>query len=78
MSEPLLKALNRMRSHLLDPEGLVGDYGQTTLVPFSGEVTEGEEPPETVAFVREEQVKRLSAAERSLSMLGRVNPLSLE
>ena len=29
-------------------------------------------------FVREEQQKRLRAAERSLAMLGQVNPLALE
>ena len=62
----------------LDPDGLVNDYGPTTLIPFSGEVPEGEEAPEPAAFVREEQVKRLRSAERSLSMLGRVNPLALE
>ena len=62
----------------MDPDGLVTDYGPTTLIPFSGEVPEGEEPPEPIAFVREEQVKRLRSAERSLSMLGRVNPLALE
>jgi chromosome segregation protein len=62
----------------LDADGLVADYGPTTLIPFSGEVPEGEEPPEPAAFVREEQVKRLRTAERALSMLGRVNPLALE
>jgi chromosome segregation protein len=62
----------------LDPDGLVADYGPDTLVPFAGEVPDGEEPPEPVPFVREEQVKRLRAAERALSMLGRVNPLALE
>ena len=62
----------------LDPDGLVGDYGPTMPIPFSGEVPDGEEPPEPAAFVREEQVKRLRSAERSLSMLGRVNPLALE
>jgi chromosome segregation protein len=62
----------------LDPDGLVNDYGPTTLIPFSGEVPEGEEAPEPAAFVREEQVKRLRTAERALSMLGRVNPLALE
>ena len=62
----------------LDADGLVADYGPTTLIPFSGEVAEGEEPPEPAAFVREEQVKRLRTAERALSMLGRVNPLALE
>jgi len=34
--------------------------------------------PETVPFVREEQQKRLRAAERELAMLGTVNPLALE
>ncbi|PVG82638.1 chromosome segregation protein SMC [Nocardioides gansuensis] len=62
----------------LDPDGLVNDYGPDTLVPFSGEVAEGEDEPEPVPFVREEQAKRLKAAERALSMLGRVNPLALE
>ncbi len=62
----------------LDPDGLVNDYGPTTLIPFSGEVPEGEEAPEPAPFVREAQVKRLRSAERSLSMLGRVNPLALE
>ena len=41
---------------------------------------ESDEPPapETVPFVREEQQKRLRAAERELAMLGTVNPLALE
>ncbi len=62
----------------LDPDGLVADYGPDTLVPFSGEVAEGEERPEPAPYVREEQQKRLRTAERALSMLGRVNPLALE
>jgi chromosome segregation protein len=32
----------------------------------------------TVPYVREEQVKRLRAADRALTMLGKVNPLALE
>ncbi|GAA1476076.1 chromosome segregation protein SMC [Nocardioides aestuarii] len=62
----------------LDPDNLVSDYGPDQLVPFTGEVAEGEETPEPTPFVREEQQKRLRSAERSLSMLGRVNPLALE
>lgn len=62
----------------MDPDGLVTDYGPDTLIPFTGEVPEGEETPEPVAFVREEQQKRLRTAERALAMLGRVNPLALE
>jgi chromosome segregation protein len=62
----------------LAPDALAAEYGPDQLVPFAGEVPEGEEPPEPVPFVREEQQKRLRAAERQLSMLGRVNPLALE
>lgn len=62
----------------LDADGLVTDYGPDKLVPFAGEVPEGEETPEPVPFVREEQQKRLRAAERALTMLGKVNPLALE
>ena len=62
----------------LEPDGLVADYGPDVAIPFSGEVPEGEEPPEPTPYVREEQVKRLRSAERALSMLGRVNPLALE
>lgn len=62
----------------LDPDALASDYGPDQPVPFFGEVAEGEERPEPVPFVREEQQKRLKAAERQLTMLGRVNPLALE
>jgi chromosome segregation protein len=62
----------------LDGDGLVADYGPDQLVPFSGEVAEGEETPEPAPYVREEQAKRLRLAERSLRELGRVNPLALE
>ena len=34
--------------------------------------------PQTVPYVRDEQVKRLRSAERALTMLGKVNPLALE
>ncbi len=62
----------------LDEEGLVNDYGPDNLVPFTGELPEGEEAPEPTPYVREEQQARLRKAERALSMLGRVNPLALE
>ncbi|WP_081795378.1 chromosome segregation protein SMC [Nocardioides sp. URHA0020] len=62
----------------LDGDGLVADYGPDQLVPFSGEVAEGEEPPAPAPYSREEQTKRLRVAERSLRELGRVNPLALE
>ncbi|WP_340539444.1 chromosome segregation protein SMC [Nocardioides sp. GXZ039] len=64
----------------LDVDALVADFGPDQLVPPSAtlEVPEGEEPPEPTPFDRDEQAKRLKAAERQLSMLGRVNPLALE
>ncbi|MCW2711177.1 MAG: smc, partial [Marmoricola sp.] len=62
----------------LDIEGLVADYGPDQLVPFTGEVAEGQELPEPVPFDREEQTKRLRTAERALAQLGRINPLALE
>lgn len=51
---------------------LVDEYGPDVSIPGA---TEDDEP---VAFVRDEQKKRLAAAERTLAQLGRVNPLALE
>jgi chromosome segregation protein len=61
----------------LDPESLLDDYGPDVLVPvFAG--PDDDQEPAPVPYVREEQVKRLRAAERALALLGRVNPLALE
>ncbi|HET8560859.1 MAG TPA: chromosome segregation protein SMC, partial [Marmoricola sp.] len=66
----------------LDPDALIADYGPDQPVPpvlvSDGETAEGEEPPEPVPFDREQQTKRLRAAERALAQLGRINPLALE
>ena len=62
----------------LDIEALVTDYGPDQLVPFTGEVAEGEQAPDPVPFDRDEQTKRLRTAERALAQLGRINPLALE
>ncbi len=62
----------------LDAEALITDFGPDQLIPFAGEVPEGEEVPEPTAFDREEQTKRLRSAERALAQLGRINPLALE
>lgn len=71
----------------LEPDALVADYGPDQLVPVQGEQAGAAEDsdgdadeaaPEAIPFVRDEQVKRLKAAERALSMLGKVNPLALE
>ncbi|MGZ6802399.1 MAG: chromosome segregation protein SMC [Nocardioidaceae bacterium] len=64
----------------LEPEGLVADYGPHNPVPpvVPPEADASDDPAEPVPYVREEQQKRLRAAERALSMLGKVNPLALE
>ncbi|MET0821550.1 MAG: chromosome segregation protein SMC, partial [Aeromicrobium sp.] len=63
----------------LDVETLVTDYGPDQLVPPV--TVEGEDESlqaEAVPYDREAQVKRLRSAERSMAMLGKVNPLALE
>lgn len=63
----------------IDPEVLVDEFGPHREVPHVA--GPGEDPdavPEPVAYVREEQEKRLRKAERGLQSLGRVNPLALE
>ena len=62
----------------LDLDALVCEYGPHVAVPVVVEADQGEQAPESVPFVREEQLKRLKAAERGLALLGRVNPLALE
>ena len=62
----------------IDPEVLVDEFGPHREVPHV--VGPGEDPdavPEPVAYVRDEQEKRLRKAERGLQALGRVNPLAL-
>lgn len=70
----------------LDPQVLLDEFGPDQPVPVladprtpAPEREEHEDPaPTTVPYVRAEQEKRLRAAERALSLLGRVNPLALE
>jgi chromosome segregation protein len=70
----------------VDADTLVADFGPHHLVPPVLSADEQAElaadpeatAPEPVPFVREEQLKRLRSAERSLAMLGKVNPLALE
>ena len=62
----------------LEVDALVAEYGPDQLVPFFGELAEGEEQPEPRAFDREQETRRLKSAERSMAMLGKVNPLALE
>ncbi len=65
----------------IDVETLLTEYGPDQLVPPSPPVP-GEEADEPLAepkpYDRLVQEKRLRAADRSLNLLGRVNPLALE
>jgi chromosome segregation protein len=64
----------------IDPAVLVEEFGPHRAVPVltpPGPDAE-DAPPAEVPYVRAEQEKRLRAAERALSQLGRVNPLALE
>jgi chromosome segregation protein len=67
----------------LESEALLADYGPEQPVPVltapdGAALTADDERPEPRPYVREEQQKRLRAAERNLGVLGRVNPLALE
>ncbi len=68
----------------LDEESLVADYGPDQLIHphpdddrAEGGADDGE-PATPYPYDRDEQTKRLRAAERALAMLGKVNPLALE
>lgn len=65
------------------PEELVNEYGPDVLVPPSppapgDEIDPNEPEPQPYPYVRSQQESRLAAAERSLALLGKVNPLALE
>ncbi|GAB2494354.1 chromosome segregation protein SMC [Luteococcus sediminum] len=67
----------------LEPGVLMAEYGPEHFVPVltrpdGTALGPDDEVPEPVAFVREQQAKRLRSAERNLQVLGRVNPLALE
>lgn len=67
----------------LEKEALLAEYGPEVPVPVllgpdGAPLTEDDERPEPVPFVREQQERRLRAAERDLAVLGKVNPLALE
>lgn len=64
----------------IDPAVLVEEFGPHRAVPVLTPPAPDDEDagPREVPYVRAEQEKRLKAAERALSQLGRVNPLALE
>jgi len=61
----------------LDVETLLRDYGPQVAVPVAATQPDAEAPV-PVPYVRAEQLERLRTAERSLALLGRINPLALE
>ena len=64
----------------LEPSVLVADYGPDQPVPVltRPDGSRADDEPSRCPYVREQQQKRLRAAERALAVLGRVNPLALE
>jgi chromosome segregation protein len=63
----------------VDVATLVSEYGPSNDVPTFIENEEGEfVPGELIPYRRDQQEKRLAQAERSLTLLGKINPLALE
>ena len=63
----------------VDVTTLMNEYGPHTDVPTFVEDEEGNfVPGELIPYRRDQQEKRLIQAERSLNMLGKINPLALE
>ena len=63
----------------LDTATLIGEYGPTNDVPTFVLDDEGQViSTEVIPYRRDQQEKRLAAAERSLTLLGKINPLALE
>ena len=63
----------------IDTATLVNEYGPDKDVPTFHETDDGEIiATELVPYRRDQQEKRLASAERSLNLLGKINPLALE
>ncbi len=63
----------------VDVSTLVNEYGPHNDVPTFVEDDEGNFiPGDLLPYRREQQEKRLASAERSLNLLGKINPLALE
>jgi chromosome segregation protein len=63
----------------VDVATLINEYGPENDVPTFVEDAEGNfVPGELIPYRRDQQEKRLAAAERSLALLGKINPLALE
>ena len=71
--------LKAMEEFGVDASTLTSEYGPDKDVPTFIEDDEGNlSQGEYIPYVREQQEKRLAAAERSLTLLGKINPLALE
>ena len=63
----------------IDVQTLINEYGPTNDVPTFYENEQGEfVPGDSIPYRRDQQEKRLAQAERSLTLLGKINPLALE
>ena len=63
----------------IDTTTLVNEYGPDKDVPTFHETEDGEIiATEMIPYRRDQQEKRLASAERSLNLLGKINPLALE
>ena len=63
----------------IDVQTLIAEYGPTNDVPTFYENENGEfVPGDLIPYRRDQQEKRLAQAERSLALLGKINPLALE
>ena len=63
----------------IDVQTLINEYGPTNDVPTFYENEQGEfVPGDLIPYRRDQQEKRLAQAERSLTLLGKINPLALE
>jgi chromosome segregation protein len=87
--DEIARAEQRMRIEALESKAveelgidiptLVSEYGPDKDVPTFIETDEGEiVATELIPFRRDQQEKRLASAERSLNLLGKINPLALE
>ena len=63
----------------IDVQTLIAEYGPENDVPTFYENEQGEfVPGDLIPYRRDQQEKRLAQAERSLALLGKINPLALE
>ncbi len=87
--DEIARAEQRMRIEALETKAveelgidiptLINEYGPDKDVPTFFETDEGEVvATELIPYRREQQEKRLASAERSLNLLGKINPLALE